>query len=182
MAEVGHDRLYNVLLRRLGLKSLHGMKMSDTVQPVALVDDLSDLQHPFTGAVFSALAAIAGFAAVNSAAELQTGPTAGWLLRWDDVNTNFNRWSIGRVSQLTANIATIGAREIAAGDPVQSAAGSRARIQVGTFAPAAGIQQRAGVEWVIPIFLPPGSFVTFVNNLANDATAFTILWMEIPDL
>lgn len=183
MAEVTHSRLYNVVLRRLGLKTIQGLKVSDVVQPVAIVDDLTDLTRPLVGATFGGQAPRGPIAALRSAAELFTGPSAGWLLWWDDSASNFNRLVIGRVSLLTANIVA-GSFHIAAGDEAQSLLGPRWTLNGGTIAGAApaGVANRSNTVWQVVTFLPPGTFVTVINGAVNDDQNVGFIWVELPDL
>lgn len=182
MGAIVHSRLYNVIVRRLGLKTVHGLEFDEKVIPVALVDDLTDLTKPLLGATFGGQAPRAPVVALRGAAELFTGPASGWLHWWDDNASNFNAFSIGRASLITANIATFSAT-LAAGDPDQSAAGARFRLQSGTIPGAAtGVRMRSNVVFQMPIYLPPGTFVTIQDLTANDDQNVGMIWVELPDL
>lgn len=183
MTEVGHDRLYNVLLRRLGLKTLQGMKLDDTVQPVAIVDDFTDLTRPLVGATFGSGALQAGVVGRNSAAELDSRSSAGWLLWWDDDSSNFGRINVGRATLITADLVVVGAALFRAGDQAQSIAAQRFEHRTGTVAGAPlGVRTRANVEWINSFFMPPGTVITIVNPAANDPQSISFLWVELPDL
>ena len=186
MTEVGHDRLYNVLLRRLGLKTLQGMKVDDTVQPVAIVDDFTDLTRPLVGATFGDVTLGPAVAARFSIAELFTGPAAGWLLWWrDNVGAGGTQLRV-RISRdatlITADLATVTTRVIRAGDQEQSAT-SRWRVQSGTSVGApVGLRVIGNEEWINPLFLPPGTMVAVSPNVNNTLLRMQFLWVELPDV
>lgn len=79
MPDLQTDRAYRVLLRRLGSKLRTGLAWKDTIQPVAVVDQLSHLQEPNDNRWYWVGLYRAGTPGSYSVATILAGSTGFWL-------------------------------------------------------------------------------------------------------
>lgn len=176
-----HHRAYRGILRRLGVKGENALELSDTIRPVAIVDDLQHLQAPEQVGVYGANGFQAAVPVTFNSLALQASFPGVWVLFLGGSDATTYRAIVGNAHLNTVGAAVVPER-FGSDIPHRSAL----NITQGVNAPNAEAPLVDGDVpldrlFGMPIFIPGGRVIELVNAVATQANGANILWQEIPD-
>jgi hypothetical protein len=172
-------RDFGPALRRAGVvETARGPKVSDDIQQVYVMDDLSKMLPSLVRPQFMFAEVSPTNALRRGRIEISPPPDSAIVIPWfrNDDGANQITWSSPAATLITNDLAAFA-------PDLEMGAETRALLQEGTGGIAGTLVLAAGEDLPAnfpPLVIYPGRLLSFVSNIVNVACQLSLAWFEVP--